>query len=543
MAVSMPCIIVSSVLNLALEFLCEKVGNFAANNLKDGDVTHQQWRKSIVRELNDITTKLDGLARKDLLSSISFLREGLCLLNLALPEAPDISKHVSEASSLVHVDLLPEAAKKLKIASEVSFASAKDSFKAAREKATEAFNNEALSIEDRILATKVRMVSRILESHEDPDPTAETCKLYLRELHNVPAVKEIFSVYLNAAKKSHFYKKLFYKTKRLEIVMSVNMINRLLYDAICKFTKLPLNLLNWPTIEIGDRTYHPILENCEIVENVKQSGDQSFKNTFCSVNSKREIVTWHTSGDIKVLNKTTSEWSLFCTLSNEMIGPNVIKVCSAIAVDGDDNVYIVVKFETTDGVCHYILFVFDTDGNLKHKHTLGFLDKDKEFRRYHRLVVSKDRCIIHTMDDEPIIQTVWVCDQRGRLICRFHLCFKIPHMDIFLVTMCVSDKNEIIAAEHLGRYVYIYTEEGKMKREIEVLEGHEVSGVAFNHITKTIIVGTWVNNTYFLTSWSETGEQQDTFEILFGNTWKLVEIISHPSGNVILVQGKKIIFI
>ena len=226
-----------------------------------------------------------------------------------------------------------------------------------------------------------------------------------------------------------------------------------------------------------------------------------------------------------------------------MIGPNVIKVCSAIAVDGNDNVYIVVKFETTDGVCHYILFVFDTDGNLKHKHTLGFLDKDKEFRRYHRLVVSKDRCIIHTMDDEPIIQTVWVCDQRGRLIYRFHLCFKIPHMDIFLVTMCVSDKNEIIAAEHLGRYVYIYTEEGKMKREIEVLEGHEVSGVAFNHITKTIIVGTWVNNSYFLTSWSETGEQQDTFEILFGNTWKLVEIISHPSGNVILVQGKKIIFI
>ena len=109
MAVSMPCIIVSSVLNLALELLCEKVGNFAANNLKDGDVTHQEWRKSIVRELNDITTKLDGLARKDLLSSISFLREGLCLLNLALPEAADISKHASEASSLVHVDLLPEA--------------------------------------------------------------------------------------------------------------------------------------------------------------------------------------------------------------------------------------------------------------------------------------------------------------------------------------------------------------------------------------------------------------------------------------------------
>ena len=556
-------IIITSLLKLSLGLVCKIVRNLAANKLKDGDVAHQEWRNLIVRELNDITTKLDGLVRKDLLCSISYLKEGFCLVNLAPLEVADIEetkevkdnlqdeassilKHASEASSLVHV--LSAAAKKLKITSEGSFATAKPSFKLAYEKATEAFNNEALSIEDRIFATKVRMITRILEILEDPDRTAETCKLYLEELHGVPAVKEIFSVYLHGAKNFHFYKKFHsYKRKRLEIVMSVNMINLVLYDAICKFTKLPLNLFNWPRIEIGDRAYHPILENSEIVENVKQSGDQSFKNTFCSVNSKREIVTWHTSGDIKVLNKTTSEWSLFCTLSNEMIGPNVIKVYSAIAVDGDDNVYIVVKFETTDDVYHFTLFVFDTNGNLKYEHTLGFLDKGKWFRRSHQLVVSKDICIIHTMDGESTIQTiVWVCDQRGRLLYKFHmddLYFQIPHMDIFLVTMCVSDKNEIIAAKHLGRYIYIYTEEGEMKRKIEVPEGHEVSGVAFNHIAKTIIVGTWVNNSYFLTSWSETGEQQDTFEISLGNTWKLVEIISHPSGNVVLVQGVKIVFI
>ena len=242
------------------------------------------------------------------------------------------------------------------------------------------------------------MISRILESLEDPDAATEMCKLYLKELHDVPAVKEMFSVYLHGAKKFHFY-----KTKRLEIVMSVNMINLVLYNIIFKFTKLPLNLFNWPRIEIGDRAYHPILENSEIMENVKQSRDQSFKNIICSVKSEKKIVAWHTSGDIKVLNKTTSEWRLFCTLSNEMIGPNVIKVYSDIAVDGDDNVYIVVKFETKDAVYHYTLFLFDTKGTLKYEHTLGFLDKGKWFRRTHRLVVSKDRCIIHTMDGESII--------------------------------------------------------------------------------------------------------------------------------------------
>ena len=46
-----------------------------------------------------------------------------------------------------------------------------------------------------------------------------------------------------------------------------------------------------------------------------------------SVNSKREIATWdNTSGDIKVLNTTTSDWRLSCTLSDKMIRPNGIRV-------------------------------------------------------------------------------------------------------------------------------------------------------------------------------------------------------------------------
>ena len=54
--------------------------DLAAEKLKDGDVTDQQFRNLIVREINDITSKLDGLARKDLLASVSFFKEGLELL-------------------------------------------------------------------------------------------------------------------------------------------------------------------------------------------------------------------------------------------------------------------------------------------------------------------------------------------------------------------------------------------------------------------------------------------------------------------------------
>ena len=116
------------------------------------------------------------------------------------------------------------------------------------------------------------------------------------------------------------------------------------------------------------------------------------------------------------------------------------------------------------------------------------------------------------------------------------------YMYLMQPTISVSDKNEIIAAERRGRSVYIYTE-GEMKRTIKVSESHEIFGVVFNHITKTIIVGTWLKNSYFLTSYSKTGEQQDTMEIPFRNPSVLVKIISHPSGHVVFVQGKHIIFI
>ena len=46
----------------------------AAKKLKDGDVTDQQFRGIIVREIDDMKSKLDGLSRKDLLACISFFR-------------------------------------------------------------------------------------------------------------------------------------------------------------------------------------------------------------------------------------------------------------------------------------------------------------------------------------------------------------------------------------------------------------------------------------------------------------------------------------
>ena len=143
----------------------------------------------------------------------------------------------------------------------------------------------------------------------------------------------MFSVYLKGGMKCFFN-----KSKRFERVMSVTMTNFVLFDFACKFAKyVTTNIFNWPRIKFwwGNLQYHAMIANKEIMENVKQSrGLQPINHILdvdnsrpYSVNSQREIVSWdNTSIDIKVLNTTTSEWRLFCTLSGEIIGHNCIRV-------------------------------------------------------------------------------------------------------------------------------------------------------------------------------------------------------------------------
>ena len=66
--------IITAVFKATIGWLVDKGRDEAAKKLKDGDVTDQQFRGIIVREIDDMKSKLDGLSRKDLLASISFFR-------------------------------------------------------------------------------------------------------------------------------------------------------------------------------------------------------------------------------------------------------------------------------------------------------------------------------------------------------------------------------------------------------------------------------------------------------------------------------------
>ena len=186
--------IVNSILSSTIGLLWNKARDSVAAKLKDSDITDAKIREIVVRELDDIKTKLDGLSRKDLLSSYSFLQEGVDFLSVSLNKLklePNTSVKSepqgerSESSTIlsgVESEILNEALQlshameNVKIYSYKEFDSAQKRFGEARKTATYAFWNEALCIKDRIFAAKLRIISEMLECL-DHHETAITCRV------------------------------------------------------------------------------------------------------------------------------------------------------------------------------------------------------------------------------------------------------------------------------------------------------------------------------------------------------------------------------
>ena len=270
----------ADIIKCTVGLLFDKARNVAVDKLYEGDLTDESVRGLIVREIYQVKEKLDALARKDLLSSVSFLKEGLLRLSMALdkksinsdtsasqnvPAIPSPLEGLAavdgESTSQQHWNDAFTASNTVERQFEVGFPErllkAKESFEESRKEATGAFSNEALSIDDRIIATKLRIVSRIFESFlDDRDASSKDCLLYLEELHSLPTVREVFSVYYGEGFKSYF-KSLFNQEERAQKIATIGSINGELLDFIAGFTtKVFCNGVKWPTIQLRNKEEH-----------------------------------------------------------------------------------------------------------------------------------------------------------------------------------------------------------------------------------------------------------------------------------------------
>ncbi len=548
--------------SIVTSILGSTVGLLWNANLKDGDVTDTMIRQILVRELDDVKTKLDGLSRKDLLSSYRFLKEGVALLNVSLDKSKleqnavlndDDYRGGLSLSSGVESCILNEALQlslamgKLKIASENEFESAKKRFEEARKTATHAFCNEALSIQDRIFAAKLRVVSEILECLDCPETAVTGCLSFLQDLHSLPAIREIFSVYLNRGIKS-----MLYKVERVENMKSVMLINYVLFHFNLKFSRKLADRLRWPGggIEIAGRCFNPIFDWQEVStrkswpwsEELMQPRhewvlDEKIYPFVSAVNRHGQIVVSNGDHKIKVFSRKGENKMVKlpdCREDQLVLGRTV-----GLAVDHSNNIHIIrwLQARTERGdLKSYVLCILDENYNVKHSCTLAFLEASVLF--WLKLCVNKNSNIIMIKQNDP---HVYVCDNNGKLKCKFNR--NSPGLPI----LSTLSKGEIITSSFGDVTVHLNTEEGNFLSTIVLPEGHEVCEIAFHYIICKIAVLTKVREkeSYFLLCYTETGElETTTFFCNFIRSDKewWPSITSHPSGPVAIVRQESITF-
>ena len=509
--------------------------NEAADKLKEGgDVTDEKWGEKIVHDLHDIKKKLDGLSRKDLLASSDFLEQGIVAVKAALDEAKPTSKDEanadqddgskttestmrSESDSGVQlreaIELLTTIQKRNNTSSLVA---AKECFKTAREEATRAFNNEALSLPDRIMATKFRVVAQILECLQDTKAAVDTCMLFLEKLHNLPAIGKTFSAYFKGGIKSKLH-----KDSRLENIKSVLSLNFGISRIVARFTGELPNINKWPRIHLSTRgeTIHPLvidpvvvmeifdMEKFQLPANQLTLDTAGFGLNYV-INSKREVL-WvdEDATCINILNRS-GNMKRFCELRQATANPtgdNQYPV--ALTIDRDDNVFLVICFRDSITTKYgHVLFVYDPTGNEQHEHVL---DLPFFISALNLCVVNNDIFIHKNFDD-----FIHICDSKGNLKSRLPLEQNSSyHSSDFISMQCVTDDRDIVTCT--DENVLVYTKEGKLRRMIKVSEmikkGDEIKGARYNNVTSQVevLVGkksSFETRSYYILSFSKSGE-------------------------------------
>ena len=546
---------ITGVLKLASGFISNKLRTAAAEKLQDGGLTDQKFRGWIVRELDDIKSKLDATARKDLSASISFLQQGIERLNMSVGEScqsgdPGESPSTStkSAQQLEDAVALADAIRNLKIESSERFDKAQKSFQEASKQATLAFHNASLTTEERILASKVRLASGILEHLEDPEIATSDCLQYLKELHDMPAIKEIFSVYVQGTVKS-----LFKKDSRKEIVESVRMINLTLADFISKFTKRRMGVFDWPTIECGKTVVHPIYLKDKGPPNLGKITTpwdivEHIPNTIIfpkTLNKKGDLICFtKAKGGPQKLVKTTHELQPYCH-------PESRYAVVGMAVDDDDTLYVLTLKDDS-----YSLSVYSADGRNKDKSTLKFITNSV----IAGICITNNKSIVIAEWYLKNVGKVYICNRNGELINSFNPCEDPAPGCYSIESVSVSSNDELALITRNGnnflKELYrlsTYTQDGKFQRTVKFRTSSDSSDyytdIYYNHVTNTII-GSVINDaeeSFIEFVSGETGELQRSYLLYSTNfpdiSFYHYRLVYHANGTMALVGNSRVIYL
>ena len=481
-----------AVYKLTIGLLLNKGRDKAAEKLKDGDVTDQQFRRLIVREIDDIKSKLDGLSKKDLLASISFFEEGIVLLYNVLDKARSRSEHRAATTHAGEEALsVAERMRKFEIAdldesAVEALTKAKKRFEDSRRKATEAFANEALEAADRILAMQYRVMATILESLDNPEHAIEPCRVCLEELNSLSAVQNSFNVQLK--KGIQALRGLVGKDERKKIISIVCHVNRVIYD-VTQTVGNDVHLWLWPAVDIGEDKVDPLrdgrvakvlrkreMEHCYVPWSFGQEGEEKhkLKDPFgIATNSSGQFIV----GDINEVKMfdPTGQFIKHFSLPNDDVETKLD--IRDVAKDNKDNIYVLVegrKRYREMAECSFQVYEFSNTADLHHKFPVrgsGWVV---------RLTVTNSKVLVLTVH---VYCTVHVYDTDGLFVCSFGRGTLESPCDI-----TAANDGRVMVLDGDDSCVHIFSEDGDYLDKFKLQGRYYFPGIAFHMSSEHVVI-------------------------------------------------------
>ena len=459
-------VIITAVFKATIGWLVDKCRDEAAKKLKDGDITDQQFRGIIMREIDDLRSKLDGLSRKDLLASISFFREGVELLYEVFEDTRSRSKYGADAAQAAYAEAvsLTEGMKHLELTKSATrkLADAKKRFESARERATDAFCNEALSPNDRILSMQYRVMATVLEKIDHPEDVLAPCKVCIEELNSLPVVQQSLREQLKTGFRA--VKSLFNKEERRKVISGVCLVNRVAFNVI---RTVPVKELfpKWLMIDTGEEKVDLLrdprvreilckqgMENCSVPWILSHDGEEELSDI--ATNSSRQYILAYVDFTIKVFDnsgKFVQGFRLPPLIDDSGKQLSIKTSVVRLATDMNDNIYVLVSEESRMG--SYWIFKFNKTADQHHKFRVERISFDFELCKLS--VSDSGKVLVLKGDRSKEYGIVDVYETNGHSVCSFGQQILSYPCDI----TTVSDGRVMVVQERKPE-VHIFSEQG-----------------------------------------------------------------------------------
>ena len=493
--------IITSVFNATIGWLVNKGRDVTAERLKEGDVADQNIRDLIVREVEAIKSKLDGLSRKDLLAAVDSFKTGIRYFFEAFDVKPSSQANVGITDENLSEHDLEEAMKRVSVAAEIgkfekmdfnetmknNFFQAKKRFEMAREKATEASNNEALKIFERITAIRYRVMATVLESvvetvgaAGDMSPSSlktalnnalPECEECLHKLHSLPAVQDNFKVELGEGVLN--VRGRYGKDERRKIISTVCQVNRAIYNATRAVGR---DALVWPVVDTGEDKVDPLrdgriskvlhkvnMEHCCLLWSFGQEGEKEHKLWWpwsIATNIKGQFLIAD-YGTLKVFDK---KGKFVFGFNPQNYDTDTELTILNVATGEDEKIYLLVILKSLKkpGEKWREVLVFSKTVDQLHRFPVrsGYLDKGG----YDRLTVSSGKILLSTMVLTQELQgsVVDVYKPSGEFVCSFEA-FKNYEIDI-----SATCDGRVMIVDRSDQSVYVFDVEGHQLGKFDI---------------------------------------------------------------------------